>query len=292
MNAIDVVNVTSSVKHNHGKLYLDSGAQRNSHSPDVTQTSDPKPVFAGTAISGFTGSSKKVEITKRMYPSLVGEEVDIVIRSYCVPNSNINLLSMGALLEEGCEIHANQQGATASLNGDIFMYAKLVDRLLELQHEVLTELTEKIRQHAGHISNFDTGTLKIPHDTVGRWGFDSVRKMFNFPPKSLDCLDPVCQSCLVKDKKIRLGALTEASRKGFRICSDVSAKWPRIKVAESGTDQEGVQILIMNADPEDSEETISSGDSEDSDDGGVVENDDHPHPQEVIEKNEKTGGRC
>ena len=110
------------------------------------------------------------------------------------------------------------------------MYAKLVDRLLELQHEVPPDLVAKIRQNAGQILNFDTGTLKILHDTVGHWGFDYIRKIFNFPPKSLDCPDPVCQPCLeaqFKDRKKSSEALTEAPRKGFRICSDVSAKWPR-----------------------------------------------------------------
>ena len=71
------------------------------------------------------------------------------------------------MLEEGCVVVANKNGATVSLDGDIFMYAKLVDRLLELQLELPEELKEKIRQNAGHISNFDSGTLKVLHDTVG-----------------------------------------------------------------------------------------------------------------------------
>ena len=83
----------------------------------------------------------------------MSKALDVTFRSYSVPGSNINLLSMGALLEEGCEVKANKDGATVSLNGEIFMYAKLVDRLLELQLEIPPELSAQVRQHAGHISN-------------------------------------------------------------------------------------------------------------------------------------------
>ena len=230
MNVNKVLAGSQSLSSNTGKWYLDSGAQGNSHNPDTTPGTNPKQVTAGTVIGGFIGPTQSIEKTEQVTPPQVSEDLDIMFRSYSVPGSNINLLSMGALLEEGCEVKADKNGATVSHDGEIFMYAKLVDRLLELQYEVPPELETKVKQHAGHISNFDTGTLKVLHDTVGHWGFDYIRKIFNFPRKSVECPDPVCTPCLeaqYKDRKIKTEALTAAPRKGFRICSDVSGKWPR-----------------------------------------------------------------
>ena len=231
MNVTQVLIGTQSLTGNTGKWYLDSGAQGNSHNPVTNPGTNPKKVTAGTVISGFVGPTLQLDTTEQVDPPQIDSNVEIVFRSYSVPGSNINLLSMGALLEEGCEVKANKNGATVSHDGEVFMYAKLKDRMLELQPEMPPEV---IKQNVGHVSNFDTGTLKVLHDTVGHWGFDYLRKIFNFPRASNDCPDPVCTPCLeaqYKNRKIRLEALTAAPRKGFRICTDVSGIWPRTTYA-------------------------------------------------------------
>ena len=112
---INVVRVgAQSLGGNNGKWYLDSGAQGNSHNPEVTKGTEPKPLARGTVIGGFIGETMKLETTERVEPPTVKSEVDITFRSYSVPGSNLNLLSMGALLEEGCEVVANKEGATVS----------------------------------------------------------------------------------------------------------------------------------------------------------------------------------
>ena len=48
-----------SLRGNNGKWYLDSGAQGNSHNPEVTSGTEPLALAKGTVIAGFIGETMK-----------------------------------------------------------------------------------------------------------------------------------------------------------------------------------------------------------------------------------------
>ena len=221
---------SSNACHNNGKFFLDSGAMVHSHDATVTPGTNDKEV-KNVRIAGFVGNAMSVKRTQVVKPPTI--QGDLALTSMDVPGSSINLVSLGALLEKGCTATMDSKGAKVYHKGKLLMYAKLVNRLLEIQDR-LPEDEEKeednVMLQAQQISNFDPGTLKMLHDLSGHRNFTYTRKIFNFPPKSREFPDPFCQSCYeaqMCNTKTPSEALTAAPKPGYRIHTDVSAIYPR-----------------------------------------------------------------
>jgi hypothetical protein len=124
-------------------------------------------------------------------------------------------------------------------NNRLIMYGKLIDNLYQLQATQSRENEQKIANvitqlgQKHHYKNFDEGTLMMYHEALGHRSFDYVRRLLGFPPSSTNFLNPHCDTCLkaqYKNPKVPTEALTVAPRKGYRLCSDTSDKYPRTDV--------------------------------------------------------------
>ena len=244
------------------KYLLDSGASVNSHDDQRTNSSNIRAV-QGMRLSGFTGQSTDVKHDADVQPPAASEDVKITLRSYAVPNSRKNLLSVGVLDRMGyTTTFSDGKGLVRDKKGRLIFYAELKDHLYELQHMDQKAYSQQLRatkskfksdkaardasQHARFVS-YDSQTLLRYHELLGHRGFAYVRKIMGFPPKSKDFLDPVCQAChqaQFRSKDKPKDALTAAPRRGFRLHSDTSDILP---TASYGAEKD-IQRYVLTAD--------------------------------------------
>ena len=127
-----------------------------------------------------------------------------------IPGSIHDVVSVGKLDDAGLTvIFKNGEGKVLNDQGKLLMYAKKIGGLYRLSSTLVDQCPK-------HVINYSAESLRFAHEALGHRAFNVVRKMLNLPKESLDCPNPVCESCLY--------ARTKAGRKEAPRRSDKGAK--------------------------------------------------------------------
>ena len=240
---MEIENLNASALNNNSCV-LDSAAMRHSGDASKTDfgTQSRSKMEEQLSVRGVHGDSKPVtdHFQLKVPSAATGKDV-VLTKAIDIPGTAHNLVSVGLLDDAGfTTVFKDGEGKVFDKDDNLVMYAEKINGLYRLRSKLIDQLPQAV-------VNYDTNSLKLAHDLLGHRSFDVVRKMLNLPKESVECLNPVCKSCLyaqMRSKKKKLEGLFRAPRYGYRLHSDTSAKLP----AANAYGEQGAQRYMLTGD--------------------------------------------